>query len=66
MGDPFDYYACFTCYPNVTNKLKDIPLVTQNKYKGFHLILNSRKHYIKCALPKIKLAPHEFKVHVKC
>ena len=44
MGDPFDYYACFTCYPNVTNKLKDIPLVTQNKYKGFQLILNSRKH----------------------
>ena len=43
MGEPFDYYACFTCYPNVTNKLKDIPLVTQNKYKGFQLILNSRK-----------------------
>lgn len=41
MGDPFDYYAC---YPNVTNKLKDILLVTQNKYKGFQLILNSRKH----------------------
>ena len=56
-GDPFDHYAYFMWYPNLTKKLKDILRVTQNKCADFHMILHSRKRISNAHFQKLNWFP---------